>query len=148
MAATEIAYWQSIQNASQPELFESYLTRYPDGDYGDLARLKIDLLKRETPVIPKAPETSQIKAHEEPQKDTETQKEIVVANLSPESAGAAATDEQPAEVLDEKELARALQTELNRLGCSVGRVDGAWGKRSRGALRTYAAEGRPGAGLA
>lgn len=140
VAATEIAYWQSIQNASQPELFESYLTRYPDGDYADLARLKIDLLKREKPVNPKAPETSQIKADEEPQKDTETQKEIVVANLSPESAGAAATDEQPAVVLGEKELARALQTELNRLGCSVGRVDGAWGKRSRGALRTYAAE--------
>jgi len=39
--------------------------------------------------------------------------------------------------LSKRELARALQTELNRLGCSVGKIDGIWGRGSRRALKAF-----------
>jgi hypothetical protein len=42
------------------------------------------------------------------------------------------------------ELAAALQTELNRLGCGAGTVDGQWGRGSRAAFdRLLAALGQP-----
>ncbi|MEM8811013.1 MAG: caspase family protein [Pseudomonadota bacterium] len=50
----------------------------------------------------------------------------------------AAPTEPVAPTLDPRALARETQTALNRLGCNAGPVDGAWGKRSRRALRAYA----------
>ena len=35
-------------------------------------------------------------------------------------------------------LAKQVQTELNRVGCTVGTVDGVWGQRSRNALSQFA----------
>lgn len=43
-----------------------------------------------------------------------------------------------AELKDPRTLALKLQRELNRVGCDIGRPDGAWGARSRRGLRTYA----------
>ncbi|WP_423068272.1 hypothetical protein [Devosia sp. CN2-171] len=39
---------------------------------------------------------------------------------------------------DPVQLALQVQTELNRLGCSVGRPDGVWGSQSRRALASFA----------
>jgi hypothetical protein len=39
--AVELAFWNSIENASDPEMFEAYLRRYPRGAFADIARLKI-----------------------------------------------------------------------------------------------------------
>lgn len=39
--------------------------------------------------------------------------------------------------LDPRELALALQTELKRVGCLTGKVDGKWGPVSHGALRRF-----------
>ena len=36
-----------------------------------------------------------------------------------------------------RELARSMQTELNRVGCDAGNPDGKWGRNSRNALRKY-----------
>jgi uncharacterized protein with PIN domain len=65
--------------------------------------------------------------------------EITVAALTPDQAPST-TSTSPVSLLSPEELATALQTELNRVGCSVGRVDGDWGNRSRQALRTYGRE--------
>jgi hypothetical protein len=40
--AVEIAYWQSIQTSANPGDFEAYLKRYPQGQFTDLARGRID----------------------------------------------------------------------------------------------------------
>jgi hypothetical protein len=40
-----------------------------------------------------------------------------------------------------KELARAVQRELNRLGCNAGAADGQWGKNSSAALKRYGQHG-------
>ena len=41
----EIVFWQSIQNSTQPELYESYLQQFPDGAFAPLARAKLGLLR-------------------------------------------------------------------------------------------------------
>lgn len=42
---------------------------------------------------------------------------------------------------NQREIQFAIQSELNRLGCSAGRPDGVWGKRSAAALRNYMRHG-------
>lgn len=41
----ELAYWQSIQSERTPELFEAYLKRYPNGQFTDLARIRLARLR-------------------------------------------------------------------------------------------------------
>jgi hypothetical protein len=38
----ELALWEKIQNAAQPEPFEDYLRRYPNGRFTELAQLRLD----------------------------------------------------------------------------------------------------------
>lgn len=38
----ELALWEKIQNATQPEPFEDYLRRYPSGRFAELAQLRLD----------------------------------------------------------------------------------------------------------
>ncbi|MDW3208026.1 MAG: caspase family protein [Alphaproteobacteria bacterium] len=40
----EVEYWKSIANATDPTLFESYLSVYPDGLFVDIARQRVDSL--------------------------------------------------------------------------------------------------------
>ena len=44
--SAENIYWQSIQNKTQAAYFESYLNRYPQGQYVELARLKLEELRQ------------------------------------------------------------------------------------------------------
>ena len=41
----EALYWQSIMNDTDPAVFEAYIKKYPDGEFSDLARIKISRLK-------------------------------------------------------------------------------------------------------
>ena len=147
-ATAEITYWQTIQNSTRPEMFESYITRYPNGIYADLARLKIESIKRqaEAESLRKAQAEAEAQAiasaatNASPERTTaKPADEITVAALTPDQAPST-TSPSSVSLLSPEELATALQTELNRVGCSVGRVDGDWGNRSRQALRTYGRE--------
>ena len=140
-ATAEITYWQTIQNSTRPEMFESYITRYPKGIYADLARLKIESIKRqaEAESLRKA-QASAAAPNPVPERTaTKRDEEITVAALTPDETPAGVIP-SPITPLSAEELATALQTELNRVGCSVGRVDGDWGNKSRRALRTYGRE--------
>lgn len=65
--------------------------------------------------------------------DTETDRAILAA-IDPRLLN----DDLPLSAdLDPKALAKALQTELRRVGCYQMRVDGSWGKGSRTALTSY-----------
>lgn len=44
-ASFEVAFWNSIKDAKNPELFEAYLNRYPNGTFVDIARFNLDQLK-------------------------------------------------------------------------------------------------------
>ena len=65
-SAVELAYWNSIANSSNPAMFQSYLKRFPNGDFADLAAAKLEELKEaggeqksRTPAAP-AVETQEI----------------------------------------------------------------------------------------
>ncbi|MBO9463125.1 hypothetical protein [Labrenzia sp. R5_0] len=122
-------------------MFESYITRYPRGIYADLARLKIESIKRqaEAESLRKAQASAAAPNPVPERAATKRDEEITVAALTPDETPAGDIP-SPITPLSAEELATALQTELNRVGCSVGRVDGDWGNKSRRALRTYGRE--------
>lgn len=41
----ELAFWQSIDSSNDPSLYESYLLRYPNGTFNEIARAKILALR-------------------------------------------------------------------------------------------------------
>jgi len=44
-AGLEVAFWNSIKDQKNPQLFEAYLKRYPNGAFADIARITLDGLK-------------------------------------------------------------------------------------------------------
>ena len=44
-AAVELAYWQSVSNSGDIKAYHSYLKRYPNGQFADLAKLNISKLE-------------------------------------------------------------------------------------------------------
>ena len=44
-AALELAFWESIKNDKNPELFQAYLNRYPRGVFADIATLNLQQQK-------------------------------------------------------------------------------------------------------
>ncbi len=114
-------------------MFESYITRYPKGIYADLARLKIESIKRQAEAeVRRKAQASAAAPNPAPERTaTKRDEEITVAALTPDETPAGVIP-SPVTTLSAEELATALQTELNRVGCSVGRVDGDWGNKSVG----------------
>ena len=56
----ELAFWQSIDSSNDPSLYESYLNRYPNGTFSEIARAKIITLRARlgpsaAPASPTAP---------------------------------------------------------------------------------------------
>lgn len=54
-AAFEISYWDTIKSSTDPEDFKSYLRKYPDGQFADLARRRVETfgnVKRDPPSNP------------------------------------------------------------------------------------------------
>ena len=37
----ELAYWDTVKNSGNPEMFQAYLDKYPRGEFAGLARAKI-----------------------------------------------------------------------------------------------------------
>jgi hypothetical protein len=42
--SVEVAYWHSIEKSNDPAYFQSYLNKYPNGSFADLAMLKLNAL--------------------------------------------------------------------------------------------------------
>lgn len=115
----DLAYWESIKDSGDSSYFEAYLKQFPKGVFAGLARLEIAKL---APKAAKQDREPSPKAEEKPAEPT------LMASLAPEAAPA----------IDPEELTRSVQSELNRIGCSVGTVDGKWGQASTRALKDYA----------
>ena len=39
----ELAFWNSIKDSGNPDMFRAYLNKYPDGNYAELAQINIDI---------------------------------------------------------------------------------------------------------
>ena len=108
----EIAFWNAIKANKSPAVLQTYLDRFPAGNFSGLARVMIDELRKEESAAAAAGKR--------------------VASLS--------VDARPTPVAPATSpwaLARALQTELKRVGCDPGSVEGNWGTKSKQALGKF-----------
>lgn len=108
-ADRETLFWESIKDSKNPKMLAEYLKIYPTGTFSGLAAVMIEDLQP----------TKQSPG--QPQK---------LATLTP------ATSILPI-VTNRKELIRSVQTELNRIGCTLGRADGSWGRKSQAAVKAF-----------
>jgi adenylate cyclase len=45
--AIELTFWKSVKDSTNPEMYEAYLEKYPDGEFAILAKAKLDELRAE-----------------------------------------------------------------------------------------------------
>lgn len=107
-AAIEVSFWESIRDSDDVAVFDAYLAKYPNGAFAPIAAIRRDKLKA-------AAEKAQ------------TEVASLPSGLAPAEAATPVT----------RETVLALQTELNRIGCSTQKPDGAWGNVSRDALTAF-----------
>ena len=50
----ELSYWESIKDSNSTELFTSYLNKYPEGSFVDIAKFKINQLQAKTKIETKS----------------------------------------------------------------------------------------------
>lgn len=143
-------FWRTADQIGTIEAYQAYLAKFPDGDFASLARIRIAKLVAErgktqtaevkpldrapaasaaaAPALPAKPAT--------PTKAEEASKPVEVAALQESDKTSAATDIVEGET-DPRELALALQTELKRVGCDPGALDGNWGRKGRAAITRF-----------
>ncbi|MCC2112921.1 MAG: caspase family protein [Hyphomicrobiales bacterium] len=143
----EYAYWQEITNSTDPKAFGTFLEKFPNGVFADLAQRRIASLNAAAKdsaasvSVASAPDTQPAARDATPAPKAaeaeESAAETKVAALSKSDAPAKAEDDQEKAAATRLELARALQGELNRVGCDAGTVDGVWGSGSQKALDRF-----------
>ena len=105
----ELLFWQSTMSSGTTADFEAYLKQFPEGRFVPLARNRLASVQSPHP----APEPTP----------------------SPRSEVIAPPPQSPP--VNQRELARTLQTELHRVGCYAGVVDGVWGTGSQAAVQQF-----------
>lgn len=109
--------WRLIKDTTDPSDIEAYLEVYGNSNklYARLAQKRLVALTAPPASSTAAPSGGTVPA---------TPNTGVQPDIDPGLQG--------------KQLAAMVQVELNRLGCSVGKADGLWGRNSRSALRLFA----------
>ncbi|MCP5081004.1 MAG: caspase family protein [Alphaproteobacteria bacterium] len=126
----ELLYWNEVKDLNSVAALQSYLAQYPSGSFAPLANIRIKALLRAETEKKQAQADEATKLAEQQQEKQQHEKTASLADPIEDE-----TDDQPE--LRGRELALRVQEELNRLGCSVGRPDGAWGRGSRRGLSRY-----------
>ena len=125
-----ITFWDSIQNTNDPAFYEAYLRRFPDGAFAEIAKLTVERLRAAS----SGPQSSQSAPNASTQESARQQASLTETN-TPDTQGNG--DSEDADARKDRQLVRAIQTELNRLGCETGRPDGVWGKRTEKGLGDF-----------
>lgn len=134
------AWAQTKDNASIPVL-EAFIRRFGDTYYGDLAKVSLADLKQTEAVK----EVARKKADDDARARVEGERQRVAMLQQEEEkkrAAALAAAEVAKEAAKEKTnaliLARNLQTELRRVGCDPGNIEGKWDNKAKEALKRFA----------
>lgn len=107
--ARDIVFWESIKASTDPADFEDFLKRYPDSEFASIAQRRIETLKNKlASAAPIAP----------------------LATVPPPTS-------PPVAEPDAKEIAQNLQSELRRVGCYDGAIDGLWGPAAHAAVERF-----------
>lgn len=131
----ELAFWETIKASADRDVFDAYLQQYPNGVFVSLAKAKIRIIERAA--------SEQAVANLENAADATTQPRVQAEAQTSSDRLAALTlpsldDIMPELGTPEREIARSIQKELNRVGCRAGSEDGLWGAASRRALGRFA----------
>ena len=141
----EVAFWNAAQSANECDAVRAYLQRFPNGIFVELAGLSERRLcgqaRRITVIEPTPTETPPATgAAPAMQSALPTAEPSRPAQSGPVMAAlpevTAPTPESGA-ALSGPELARNIQLELIRVGCTNGRADGNWGSSSKAAIRLF-----------
>ena len=117
--------WATIQNTRSTAVLKAFISRYPKSIYADYARLTLEENVANARLKEKQDESARAAA-----KKTE---ELKVANLQ-RNAPAPSSATQP---LAPYEMTILLQSELTRVGCDPGPIDGQWGAKGRRSLSCF-----------
>ena len=124
--------WALVKDTTNVTALSEFINAFPQGAHIDEAIARMQVISGpSSPGIELEPVTSGTTL-DVPVPATEKQgtqvRETTVADIgiAPE--------------INERELVTLVQTEMNRLGCNLGRPDGDWGPRSKNALGRYAKE--------
>lgn len=116
-------HWTAVQNSNNRAMIRDHLTRFRTCAFSTLAENALAALGPETEVAALDPKPEPEIAPE-PEPAIETATPVVV-------------DPVPVDPLQDQTFVRAVQTELNRVGCTAGEPDGEWGPRSVRAWEKY-----------
>jgi uncharacterized caspase-like protein len=155
--------YQLALQIGNKDALNAFLAQYPDGFYANLARLQLGKIAADEihTAAPGKPSTDQ----EQPDAKTDRQGDVAkaaandrpvenesikldpAANIQPPAANSdtktqeskLATLSQPESPASPSEpgLAKLVQTELNRVGCFTGSIDGEWGAGSQRSLSLF-----------
>jgi len=118
----EIAFWNAVKDSKNPAVLKTYLDRFPRGTFAGLARVLMEEADKSVRTSATPPDTG---------------------STTPAAASPSAGTEAPTAVSkDPRALARALQTELKRVGCDPGTIDGNWGRKAEEALAEFARQSK------
>jgi len=153
--ALDVAYWNSAQSANDCESVRTYLARFPDGAFVDLAKLaerrlctpgrRVTVEPDPAPLTPAPPVVA---VAPPPPPAAEPPPTVTISPAAPPNA-APLPDVAPPNIAalpeiarlsaepDTGTLARNIQLELVRLGCYSGRADGEWKKPTREAVAKF-----------
>ncbi len=119
----ELEYWSSVKDGRDPALMQSYLDKYPNGQFSGLAQLMIERIRTEEQrATATVPESQQL-ARLAPQDEIPTESNKAGETVSPD-------------------IIVLIQKELERVGCDPGGADGIWGAGSRRALERFSRDGK------
>ncbi|MBC7931167.1 MAG: tetratricopeptide repeat protein [Rubrivivax sp.] len=76
LLAVELSFWDSIKNSDDPEEFAAYLRKYPDGQFAELARIRMRALESRKGAIAAEVEETQEVAKAQPTPSQETPKPV------------------------------------------------------------------------
>jgi len=143
----EVTFWNSIKDGKNPQLFEAYLKRYPNGAFADIARIDLEQFKVAV-ARPMASAPDEKLAVDDPASLREIKDRLYELNFDPASAGASDIKatirefEAQSKLPQTGEITQGLLTRLREIGGlkpwgaivydkNAGQWGMAWGEPSR-----------------
>ena len=138
--------YEFAERVGTKEAWDSFLSVHKSGFYADLARAQREkVLRAEQPVIPQVPPPPRASAAQPalPQASVEAPAEsdpvppAAVAALPDPEGARREIEATPDPKGEQRVIVRSLQSELRRVGCDPGAVDGIWATKSQEALQLF-----------
>jgi hypothetical protein len=142
----ELAFWGAVKDSPNLTIVQTYLARFPNGTFADQTRRRIGELQAAVAQTEVELKTAEEVRREEERAEAERRQHAQSLSAGP-GAGqprenvASLPVEPPKSTLtaaNREPLIRALQSELKRVGCDPGPIDGAWRPEARDALGAFA----------